>query len=97
MKRSNVVPATLVASIAALALAGCSERRDCVDSMGNILPDTACNTGSTYRGSSYPHWIYGGSRSSSGRITGGSSTPHHSSSLSRGGFGGGHSSGGFGG
>jgi len=93
MKRSNFVPATLVASIAALALAGCSERRDCVDNLGNKLPDSACRSGS-YAGHVYPHWIYGGS-SSGGRITGGSSTPH-SSSVSRGGFGGGFS-GGFGG
>lgn len=93
MKKSSVVPATLVASIAALVVTGCGERRDCVDNMGNKLPDSACNSGS-YAGHVYPHWVYGGSRSSSGRITGGSTTPH--SSVSRGGFGGGRSSG-FGG
>jgi hypothetical protein len=89
MKKSKFVPATFVATIAAVALTGCGERRDCVDVNGNVLPDSACTSGS-YAGHIYPHWIYGGSMSN-GRVTGGSTTPHTSSGVSRGGLGGGHS------
>ncbi|MEQ1822318.1 MAG: hypothetical protein ABL949_07405 [Fimbriimonadaceae bacterium] len=81
-------PSQLAAVTAALAafLAGCSQRRDCVDQYGNILPDSSCKGRTGTAG--YPHWIYGGSRSG-GRVIGGSTTPRSSSS---GGFGSGTSS-----
>ncbi|HLP00241.1 MAG TPA: hypothetical protein VK171_16710, partial [Fimbriimonas sp.] len=47
MKKSQAVPATLCAAIAALILEGCSNPtsvRRCVDpKSGTLLPDTACS------------------------------------------------------
>ncbi|MEQ1934246.1 MAG: hypothetical protein ABL962_10280 [Fimbriimonadaceae bacterium] len=77
----------IITSVLAAILAGCGQRRDCVDQYGNVLPDTSCR-GRTAGG--YPHYIYGGTRSG-GRVTGGSTTPRSSSSTS-GGFGRGVSS-----
>jgi len=105
MKKSKAVPATLVASIAAIVVAGCgnsTQVRRCVDDQGNVLPDSQCQNTSTttYRRSSgfYPHWVYGGSVSGR-RVTGYSTTPssshdivNSSGSVIRRGFGGGSSS-----
>ncbi|MCE9559695.1 MAG: hypothetical protein K8R88_12170 [Armatimonadetes bacterium] len=77
----------VVTSITATVLTGCGgARKDCVDQNGNPLPNSACNGGRVGAGI-YPRYIYGGSRGSNGRITGGSLTAP-SSGTSRGGFGG---------
>jgi hypothetical protein len=81
---------SIVLAVSAAILAGCGQRRDCVDAMGNRLPDTACRTGSGAGG--YPRYIYGGSFSN-GRVSGGSTSPSTTSSP-RGGFGGSGFSGG---
>lgn len=105
MKKSKAVTLSVVASVAAIAMTGCGGRaqvRRCVDQNGQLLPDIQCGTTSTrtaYRfGSSYPHWVYGGTISK-GRITGYSNSPSSTSDIvdSRGtvvrrGFGGGSSS-----
>ena len=103
MKKSKAVPATLVASIAAIVVAGCgnsTQVRRCVDDQGNVLPDTQCTnpSTSTYRSGFYPHWVYGGSLNGR-RVSGYSSTPssshdivNSSGSVIRRGFGGGSSS-----
>lgn len=85
MKKSKAVPATLVISIAAIAIAGCGSNRQvrrCVDEQGNLLPDSACTT-TTYRSGStfiYPRWVYGGSTSGR-RVTGYSTTPSSSADV----------------
>jgi hypothetical protein len=102
MKKSKAVPATLVASIAAIVVAGCgnsTQVRRCVDNQGNLLPDSQCNNTTTHRtGGFYPHWVYGGALSGR-RVTGYSNTPSSShdivnsnGSVVRRGFGGGSSS-----
>jgi uncharacterized protein YgiB involved in biofilm formation len=81
----------IVASVAATVLAGCSgsQRKDCVDQNGFVLPDARCTGRSTYAaGGAYPRFIYGG-QVRSGKIVGGSTT---APAVSRGGFGGARSS-----
>lgn len=60
MKKSQAVPATLCAAIAAIILEGCSNPtsvRRCVDpATGTLLPDNACSnpiTASSFRGGRY--------------------------------------------
>jgi hypothetical protein len=102
MKKSKSVPVVLVASIAAIALTGCSSQRQvrrCVDQFGNVLPDSQCVTSTTRRVGTgiYPFWVYGGTMNR-GKVTGYSRTPSSSADIvdSRGsvvrrGFGGGTS------
>ena len=82
---------------ALVTLGGCSQRNQagqCVDQNGNVLPDSACRSGSGggyYGGGGggyrYPHYVYGGS-TSGGRVSGGSpSPPEESGGIFRGGFG----------
>lgn len=65
VKKSKAVPATFVAAVAVVMLAGCQTQRQvrrCVDEKtGQVLPDSYC--GSTYvrRGGIMPIWGYGGS------------------------------------
>jgi hypothetical protein len=83
MKKSKAVPATLVASLAAVIISGCGNQRQvrrCVDNQGNILPDIQCNSTTTYRSGFYPHWVYGGSVSGR-RVSGYSSTPSSSADI----------------
>jgi len=112
---SAAVPATLICAVAGLILSGCdsdSVTRDCVDANGNVLPDSACTNGTTVfhggGGYSYPHYVYGGTRSG-GQVLGGSTSDPgvsytivsgSSGDVVRGGFGGfgeGHGFGGDGG
>jgi len=79
-KNQNIL---IVATITSLVLAGCGERRDCVDALGNKRPDSECR--GTRVGATYPRFIYGG-RISNGRVSGGSVAPKTSTSY--GGFGG---------
>ena len=100
MKKSQSVPIVLVASIAAIALTGCSGNRQvrrCVDQYGNVLPDSQCYTSTSRVGGMYPYWVYGGTLNR-GRVTGYSRTPSSNADIvdSRGtvvrkGFGGGSS------
>ncbi len=70
MKKSQSVPAVLLASVAATIIAsGCrapvKEVRRCVDANGVVLDDKECDTTTSgtrhYGGHVYPHWVYGGS------------------------------------
>ena len=79
----RIGPALLTTVAALMTLGGCSQRNQagqCVDQNGNVLPDSACRSGSGgyYGGGGggyrYPHYVYGGS-SSGGRVSGGSSVP----------------------
>ena len=86
MKKSRVVPATLVGSVAATILTGCgpsvTETRHCVDKYGRVLSDEACEAAEREReerktavtAHSYPNWIYGGNYSG-GYVWGGASVP----------------------
>jgi len=88
MKKSKAVPATLIATIAAITLNGCSRSAEigrCVDASGKLLPDSACQSmggygsgsySSGYHGYMYPHWVYGG------HVSGGSVSGYHSSPTS---------------
>jgi hypothetical protein len=82
MRRSREVQLTLLASLAVTLTACTPEHKDCVDSQGRILSDSACQA-STPIGA---HYVYGGS--SGGHVgdyvLGGSNSPH---SVLRGGFG----------
>lgn len=83
MKKSQSVPVVLVASIAAIALTGCSASRQvrrCVDQYGNVLPDSQCYTSTTRVGGMYPYWVYGGTLNR-GRVTGYSRTPSTSAEI----------------
>src|SRR5947209_2747126 len=85
MKKSKQVPATLVATVAALMSVGCSrpgvtEVRRCIDDQGRVMPDSMCTGSSGYGGGGYSggyyrssHWVYGGSFSN------GSVSRYHSS------------------
>jgi|GEM_PF-1398869 len=103
---------TVAAYLATSCGPGVSEVRRCVDATGKVIPDINCQNGTgagTYvGGNSYgsgyssgyyhsPHWIYGGSYSSStGTVSGYHSTPTEGATIndssghtiSRGGFGG---------
>ena len=69
MKKSKAVPATLLIALAASAPSGCaSSGDDCVDAMGNVVPDEQCRSYA-----SGVHWIrhvdsggFGGSGGSGG-------------------------------
>jgi len=84
MKKSQMVPAVFVGSVAATILSGCgpsTETRHCVDNSGRELSDEACEQAEKERNERrtgvsshfYPFWIYGGSRRN-GFISGGSRT-----------------------
>jgi hypothetical protein len=76
MRKSREVQLTLLATIA-LSMTACKDApRHCVDAQNRLLPDSACQVGS-----SGAHYIYGGS--SGGNI--GDSVV--GGSVSRGGFG----------
>ena len=74
MKRSAQVPAALVIALASLSVAGCRSNRtvrECVDSMGRIVPDSQCISGANGA-----HWVTrtvqsGGYGSTSGGYYGG--------------------------
>lgn len=90
MRKSQAVPLTLLAALAAFTT-GCrdtQETRNCVDTQGRIVPDTNCSNPGSSGGSGF-RYIYGGA--SGGRVgdavVGGSTTPSESG-VSRGGFGG---------
>jgi hypothetical protein len=83
MRKSREVHLTLLA-VLALTITGCrDERRDCVDSHGRIVPDSACQAGSSSAAYIGAHYVYGGSSGGNvgDAVVGGSS-------VSRGGFGG---------
>ncbi|HZH98550.1 MAG TPA: hypothetical protein VEX38_06230 [Fimbriimonadaceae bacterium] len=100
-KKSKSVPAVLVAAVAALAIAGCSENRQvrrCVDDQDTLLDDSACTgTSGGYIGHGYPRWVYGGTSDNriGSKVVGFSSTPQSGATvvsrtgqvISRGGFG----------
>jgi len=91
MKKSKSVPLTILASVAALAMSGCSRKTElqrCVDQQQRIVDDRLCdqqqslqqqpNRTPYYPRAYYPyHWWYGGS--SGGRfgdsIVGGAANP----------------------
>ena len=53
MRKSKAVPATLVIALAGVMPLGCaSSSDDCVDSMGNVVPDEQCRSYT-----SGVHWI----------------------------------------
>jgi len=108
MKKSKRVPATFVAGLATVILAGCSggqpQVQECIDGNGNIVPDIECRRADS-RGVVIGHYGYptsrsggfGGSSGGSGYRgggIGGSSAEGIGGGVSRGGFGG--SAGGFG-
>lgn len=67
MRRSRIVAAGLAGTVAAL-MAGCSqqaETADCVDTRGNVLPDSACQG---YNGGSYGGGYGGGGYGGSGVV-----------------------------
>jgi uncharacterized membrane protein YgcG len=88
MRKSREVPLTLLA-VVALSVTACRDQPPhCVDAQNHLLPDAACQTGSSVPGA---HYIYGGSSGGhvGDAVIGGS--------VTRGGFGGfGASSGGGG-
>jgi len=110
MKKSASVPLTILASVAALATAGCSRRTEmqrCVDQQQRVVDDRLCDQqqrARPYYGPYVPyHWWYGGA--SGGRfgdtVVGGAGTPTRGFSAVRAGEGGsgahgGTSRGGFG-
>jgi len=92
MRRSREVQLTLVAALA-ITITGCrDERRDCVDSHGRIVPDSACQAGGSSNAYVGAHYVYGGS--SGGQV---GDAVVGGSSVSRGGFGGIGGTGGSGG
>lgn len=83
MRRSREVPLTLLASLALTVTACRDQPRNCVDANNRLLPESACQAGSS--GGYVPggaHYVYGGS---SGGHVGDTVV---GSSVSRGGFGG---------
>lgn len=80
--------------MASMALVACGPSRRCIDPAGQVAPDSFC-AGPVIR-PGY-HWVYSGSRATTGiRSTGVRSGSQPSSGVSRGGFGStgsGHSSG----
>jgi hypothetical protein len=87
MKRSRAVPLSLVATVATVALAGCSgpQTMRCTDSGGRVVADSLCRTaanaaegtgaeGTRAGGGFYPSpflWYFGG-RMARGYVSGGS-------------------------
>ena len=76
MKKTKHIEGALLTAVAVIALTGCSSSskeytRRCVDSKGNVLPDSQCSTGRT--GGMYPYWIYthAGTMWSGNRVTSG--------------------------
>jgi hypothetical protein len=95
MRKSTVVPLTILASLALIP--GCRNRfgsRNCVDELGRIAPDSNCQAsapgGSRYR------YVYGGASGGhiGDRVIGGRATPAEGG-VTRGGFGHGGSEGGL--
>jgi len=79
MRKSREVPLTLLA-VVALSITACrDEPQNCVDAQNRLLPDAACQAGSSLPGA---HYIYGGSSGGhvGDAVVGGS--------VTRGGFGG---------
>ena len=79
MRKSREVPLTLLAALALSVTACRDEPQNCVDAQNRLLPDAACQTGSSSSGA---HYIYGGSSGGhvGDAVVGGS--------VTRGGFGG---------
>lgn len=77
VKKTKHIEGALLTAVAMIALTGCSSSsskeytRRCVDSKGNVLPDSQCSTGRT--GGMYPYWIYthGGTRFNGNRVVSG--------------------------
>jgi hypothetical protein len=83
MKKSQSVPVVLVATIAAITIAGCGGQRQvrrCVDEQGNVLPDSACTSTTRRVGGFYPYWVYGGTLNR-GKVSGYRRTPSTSAEI----------------
>jgi hypothetical protein len=95
MRKSTVVPLTILASLALFP--GCRNRyegRNCVDETGRITPDRNCEASSP--GGTPYHYVYGGASGGriGDRVIGGHATPSEAG-VTRGGFGRGGSEGGL--
>jgi len=85
VKKSKAVPATFVAAVAVVMLAGCQTERQvrrCIDEKtGQVLPDSYCAPGYRSYGSMYrPLWGYGGNYNGQ-RVTNFSRTPSASADI----------------
>jgi len=95
MRKPREIKLTVLAAVA-LSIAGCrGQRRDCVDKLGRLEPDSFCRATGGGTGSTY-HYIYGGSSGGhvGDSVVGGSSTPRGGFGAFGGDGGGGHASGG---